>query len=461
MQTQRDHVHAHQFMVGRLSSALVEGDPTRAEIPGQRAQAGLVVGVVLAVLLAGGFAVYGWLVPGGSRAFAQAGAILVEKETGNRYVYLNGVLHPTPDLTSALLIQGRGATVKLISRNSLRDLPRGPALGVRGAPQTVSPDALVRGPWLVCLPGAVPDGPGGEPSGAAGGGLSLGVNLDPGAVAEPLPADRFTVVADATGTPYLLAGGRKHRIAADSVLAALGAANARPVRASRMWLDWLPDGPVLAPARIDGAGRPGPPLDGTPHPVGALFRQRMPNGDEQLFVLRSDGLAPLDRTEFLLADAERRTAPVELTAAAVAAAPKSTDRSLTSRLPDLAGLRLLDPGDAVLCLRQRPVSGDALTSAVAFAPRSQSGVDERGRPFVRVRPGSGMVVAASPRRSGSSPRISYISDTGTAYPLPDAEAIAALKLDNVGFTPFPESLLAVLPQGPALSRAAVTGLTGG
>src|SRR4051812_10104368 len=103
-------------MMGRLSSALVQGDPSSAEIPGRRPLTGLLSGTLIAVLVVAGLAVYGWIVPGGSRAFTTAGAILVENETGNRYVYLDGALHATPNLTSAMLIQGRSAHVERISR---------------------------------------------------------------------------------------------------------------------------------------------------------------------------------------------------------------------------------------------------------------------------------------------------------------------------------------------------------
>nr|WP_269461084.1 type VII secretion protein EccB [Actinoplanes derwentensis] len=73
MQTQRDHVHAHQFMMGRLSSALVQGDPSTAEIPGRRALTGLAFGVLISVLVVAGFAVYGWIVPGGARRTPRVG----------------------------------------------------------------------------------------------------------------------------------------------------------------------------------------------------------------------------------------------------------------------------------------------------------------------------------------------------------------------------------------------------
>ncbi|BCJ52699.1 type VII secretion protein EccB [Actinoplanes sp. NBRC 14428] len=450
MQTQRDHVHAHTFMMGRLSSALVEGDPTSAQIPGRRAQTGILLGILVVVLVAGGFAVYGWIVPGGSKAFRQAGAILVEKESGNRYIYVDGMLRPTPNLTSAMLVQGASAKVKLISRNSLKNVPRGPAIGLANAPQTIpASNDLVFGPWLTCLPGSVVDTPGER----------LGVNLDPRATAQPLAADGFTVVRGA-GRTYLLAQNRKFLVSDEAVLVALGAANVRPIRAPQMWLDWLPDGPALAPAKIPGAGSDGPKVGGSRHPVGTLFRQRPAVGDEQLFVLRKDGLAPLTRTEFLLADAARSGEPIELDAADVVAAPRSADRSLTSRLPDLAALRWENPGDRVLCVQQRPVTKDNFVSVPVFTTPAEAPINQQGQTFVLVRPASGMVVTAVPQRSRILPEVSLISDEGFAYPLAGQETVSALKLDRAPLVPFPRNLLAALPQGPTLSRAAVTGGAG-
>ncbi|MEU6073706.1 type VII secretion protein EccB [Micromonospora sp. NPDC047074] len=447
MQTQRDHVHAHSFMMGRLSSALVQGDPTSAQIPGQRALTGLLIGIIVVLLAGGGFAVYGWLVPGGSRAYRQAGAILVEKESGVRYVYRDGVLYPTPNLTSAMLLQGPSATVKLISRNSLKDLPRGPEIGIAGAPQAVpAAAALLRGPWLVCLPGSVVDQP------RAG----LGVNLDPRAAAAPLTGNTFAVVRDAGGGTFLLAGPYKFPVADDSVLVALGAANARAAVAPTAWLDGLPTGVTLGPARIPGAGSPGPRVGGRVHPVGTLFRQQPAAGAEQLFVLRQDGLAPVNRMEFVLASVRGGDAPVTVEAADVAGAPRSGDRTLTDRLPDLTGHRWQDPGGRVLCLRQRPVDAERVVSELVLADRHASGVGADGTSVVLAEPGSGMTVTPVPK-AGPAGEVVLISDQGIAYRLADPDTVAALKLTSAPAVPFPRDLLAVVPQGPVLSRTAVNG----
>lgn len=442
MQTQRDHVHAHTFMMGRLSSALTLGDPTSAEIPGKRAQNGLLIGIVLMVLVVAGFAVYGWIVPGGSRAYRQNGAILVEKESGSRYIYRDGVLYPTANLASAMLLQGSSAKVVLISKKSLKDLPRGRTVGIAGAPAEVpAPAELSTGPWLTCP----------APSGR------LGVNLDPRAQAAPLPDARYTVARGPDGTTYLITRTQKHRIGDPAALLALGAGNARPVGVPATWLGWLPDGPAIAPAKIDGAGTAGPRVGGRPHQVGTLFRLRSGAGEEQFFVLRRDGLAPMSRTEFLLSAAAGRQAPVDLAAADVVHAERSADDSLLTRLPDLTGLRPEDPGGRMLCLQQRPRWPDTFTSTAAFVPRSSSAVDDRGRTSIRVRPGSGLLVTPGPVPSQGTPVLFFVSEQGVAYRLGDTGAAGALKFGGLPAVPLPAALLEALPQGPVLTTSAPSG----
>lgn len=451
MQTQRDHVHAHQFMMGRLGSALVQGDPTSAEIPGRRAMTGLLFGILVAALGIGGVAVYGWIVPGGSTAYSKPGNLVVEKETGNRYVYLDGALRPVANVTTASLLLGKAMTVKLISRNSIKDVPRGAELGDSGWPQSVSGGTRVAGPWLVCLPGSLVEKP--DPA-------ALGVNLDPQAPVAVLPQDRFSVVRSPAGLEYLIIRGHKFRIEADSVLVALGASNVRPMLAPQTWLDWLPDGVALGPAKVPGAGTVGSKVGGQHRRVGTLFRQRPAGGEEQLFVLRKDGLAPISATEFLLGAAAAATPPVELDAAAVVSAARSSDRTLLDRLPDLTAMRPQDRGSAALCQRQRPSGEDTFETQIVFTAAGASGVDATGRAGVLAAPGTGMAVVAVPHPQNQRDQVVYLSESGTAYPVADTDSQNALGLDGTP-VPFPQSLLAALPHGPALSRGAIYSPAGG
>jgi hypothetical protein len=58
VQTQKDHVDAQAFLIGRMTAALVTGEAGYLEAPARRTWTGFVVGAVLAVLVAVGFLVF-------------------------------------------------------------------------------------------------------------------------------------------------------------------------------------------------------------------------------------------------------------------------------------------------------------------------------------------------------------------------------------------------------------------
>jgi type VII secretion protein EccB len=423
MQTQRDHVHAHQFMMGRMSCALVLGDPTHAEIPARRAMSGLFIGIIVGVVLSVGFLLFGLIVPGGNTAWRQPGSIIVEKETGTRYVFLAGALRPTLNLASARLLAGDSPHTVLTSRKSLKGVPRGAPVGIPGAPQVLPGSAdLARGPWLVCL------GAGGKPD----------LNLDPAAAADPLPADRFVVVRNGS-TDYLVWRDTKFTLADGTMAAAFGFTGSRPGDATPAWLDSLPSGPDLGAARIDGAGRPGATIAGRAYRIGQIFAQR---GTDQLFVLRSDGLAPVSRTEFMLLQAHGSD-PVDLDSAAVLAAPKSNDRSLMSRLPDLSAARPQALDGRVVCERQRPKDLKSITAQVVLAAPQ--------RPGTFVRPASGMIIYPIPQSNPTTIKeFALVTDEATRYQLADSQVLNELGLDGSAAVPMPRALLEQIPAGPPL-----------
>lgn len=59
MQTQKDHVEAYSFLIGRMTSALVLGDASHLDVPARRTWTGLVVGAALSVLIGAGFFIFG------------------------------------------------------------------------------------------------------------------------------------------------------------------------------------------------------------------------------------------------------------------------------------------------------------------------------------------------------------------------------------------------------------------
>lgn len=421
--------------MGRLSSALVLGNPSSAEVPAKRALTGMIVGLVVAILIGVGVGVFGLIVPARDTAWQESGVIIVEEESGNRYVYAGGKLYPVLNHASALLLRGSGARVEVTSRGSLAGVPRGAPVGIRDAPQVMpGPGDLVRGPWLVCLvEGADPP--------------ATRIDFDPATPVIAPGADHVLSLVTEDGTRYLVHGGVKYPVGDPTVPVALGLGMTPAVPAPRSWLDAVRTGPELAAADIPDDGEEGPAIGGTPREVGELFLLRPAGGEVQLFVLRPDGLAPVSFMEFaLLAARQGSGEPVELGLGDFTGAPQSADRSLLSRLPDLTGLRAPDLSGVSLCLRQQP-SGDRVGSSVVVA---------RGaRAAVRVRPGTGLLVSAPPVRGAKVPPRYLITDEGVKYLLPDEESVQALGFGGVPTTFVPGELLAAVPTGPELRRGAL------
>ncbi|ALG12012.1 type VII secretion protein EccB [Kibdelosporangium phytohabitans] len=442
MQTQRDHLNAYQFMMGRMSSALVLADPASPEIPARRAIVGMIVGVLLAVLIAIGFVAYGALVPGGNKDWQAKGAMVVEKETGIMLVNVNGRLHPTMNYASARLL-GTSGKVAYVSKASLAAAPRGAMLGIPGAPQALpSTQDMSVSDWLACLPGSNDE--------TVPADRAPGIVFDRAVPSVPLPGNRYMLVKSAAGTQYVIWNGTKFKVDDPVVTVALGMATARPVPAPQSWLDALANGPGLAPAAVDRAGSAGGSVGGQPRKIGQLFEHQAANGDAEWFVLRPDGLAPLSRTEFaLLSAAGTSPEPVRIDTAAIASAQRSGDQSLLKRLPDLSGSRWFDHSRNTLCLRQTAV-GAQVESQIAIAP---GGVVAGNS--VRVRPGTGVIVGALPIPAGRKVPDRYlITDEGRKYLMPDDDSIKALGFAGAPVRPMAGDMLAAVPSGPVLSQAA-------
>ncbi len=82
-------------------------------------------------------ALFGFVVPGGNTKWEKSGTLVLVEDTGARYLSVEGVLHPVHNLTSARLLAGGSLTVSSVKSKSLREAPRGPAVGVVGAPDSL------------------------------------------------------------------------------------------------------------------------------------------------------------------------------------------------------------------------------------------------------------------------------------------------------------------------------------
>src|SRR5215218_8560512 len=128
-----DQLHSYQFAVRRVVSAVAAHESNPARPPGRRAGVTLLAGALVAALGLAGFAVWGLVQPGGSTRWRSGQSVIVEKESGAKFVFVDGVLHPVANYSSALLIVGAPRTIS-VARRSLAGVPRGVPLGIAGAP---------------------------------------------------------------------------------------------------------------------------------------------------------------------------------------------------------------------------------------------------------------------------------------------------------------------------------------
>lgn len=487
MQTRRDHIQAYQFATGRLVHALTAGDPGTGEQPMRRANLGVVLGLVCAVLLSGGAVVFGLISPAPDSSWRAQGSIIVDKDTGTRYVLLGGALRPAANYASARLVGG-SKPVAIVAHSALAGTPVGPRIGIAGAPEGLpAPTALLSGAWALCL------GPAG-----AGGTVT---DLDPAGRTDPAPERPILVTAvaaaskTALGTAgvsgeYVLWGAEKYPVPNASVLAALGFGDQAPLPADAAWLAVLGTGDPIGPATVPGAGTRGPRVAGVQGKVGQLY-QTTAAGVAQYYVLRTDGLAPITRTEAaLFAMAPGYRPPVQVGPADIAGAPVSPDQSLLRRLPDVVSTSPYTPDGSRLCVLESAAASDAATSAqaqVLAKAQTQSAVTAASGSAAQAQLAADLATATRPRltlvteaerllpadtpvvvpagtgllaesssvveRTGA-PYLFLITDSGERYELMGSDAVGALGYTGAAGHVLPDQILSLLPPGPALSVTA-------
>ncbi|MFE2422667.1 type VII secretion protein EccB [Streptomyces hokutonensis] len=442
MQTRRDHVQAYQFAMGRLASALVSGDPGRGDSPTRRSALGSVFGVGLVVLLCAGYGVYGLISPATKDDWRKEGTIVLEEDTGNRYVYANGELRPVRNYASALLIAGERTAPETVSAKSLAGVPHGIPVGIQGAPDTVpAVSALATGAWARCLPGQGADGTGTEgvkgtkekDSSDKGQSLVFGSSA---AALTALPADRQVLLDGPGNTRYVLLGGVKYPVPGAPTLIALGLDDQTALSATADWLAAVPTGTALAASVPSGAGKAAAKVAGQSTEVGQVFRTTT-GGTEHYYVMRSDGLALVNATEYALL-AARPGAPAarEVGQADIAVAPASAEHATTGRVPDLTGVHPLEGG--TVCMTEL-ADGRA---RITVATPGTGGV---------VLPAGGGVLAVPD--AGQTEYL--ITEQGLKYRVADTDAARALGFgETKRRLTLPAGVLALVPDGPVLSRAA-------
>lgn len=363
--------------------------------------------------------------------------LVMSRQSGALFVRVADRLRPVTNLVSADLILGAPARPRLVDDAALRTVPRGPVLGIPGAPDTVG--AVIASEdqhWTVC------DRTDGLTTVAVAEATSP-PELEPGTA---------TVVSAAhgDGSVYLLYDGRRARIDPDNpaTARALHLDGVRPQPVSATLLSVIPEAPAIAAPTITGTS-----ADVAGVPVGGVLRTARAGGEE-FYVVLPEGIQRIGR---LAADLIRfadgaAAADLPTVAPDVIADATLVDSLAVGSYPDAAP-RLLDTPADICATWRHGVAGIAAGTA---------GPDGAGAVPLAVADGTGPnvdIVAVPPGYHADVTPLSatagryLISDAGVAFPVRDSAAATAMGLGGQP-EPVPWAIIAALPAGPELSRDA-------
>jgi type VII secretion protein EccB len=463
VQTRRDLLQAYRFQTRRAVAALVTGQPNVVEPPMRRLTVTTISGIMIAILVAVGFALFGFFKPGSTDSWRAPGSIIVENETGARYVLLGGALHPVLNYTSAVLAVGnRNPHVVHVARSDLDGVPRGIPIGIPHAPDSLpAPGDLVGSPWTVCSRQ--------QPVGGSGAAARVTVRVGSTGGARLLPTDTAVIATPPGGAPaFLLADGRRYAITSARVATALNVVPGTTVVVGRAFLDAVPVGPALRPPTLPGQGAVASyRVAGGPVRVGQLLQ----TGGGRHFLALRDGVSEVNDLQFALLQAVplrtggRTAAPVRTNLSAVLPLPHSQHdwsrvqqqfAGLPATVPPYSTAPVSAGGLCAVFRSGAEVPELAVPASMLAAQQPVTGITESPASAaghadaVLLRPGAGALV----RASGATRTVYVVVGTDRRYPAAAAQTLAGFGYGVVRPTRLPEQVISLVPAGPALDPAA-------
>jgi type VII secretion protein EccB len=465
----RTQVTGYQFLARRTAMALTRWR-VRMEIePGRRQTLAVVASVSAALVICLGALLYSFISPSGQ---INESPIIADRDSGALYVRVGEKLYPALNLASARLITGRPDNPHLVKGSQIASLPRGPLVGIPGAPSNFAPKSPTSSSWLVCD----------SVAGSTGVGSPSGVRVTVIDGTPDLSGHRRVlngsdaVVLSYGGDAWVIRQGRRSRIDAAnrSVLLPLGltpeqVSMAKPM--SRALYDALPVGPELTVPEVQNAGTPAT-FPGAPGPVGTILVTPQISGPQQYSLVLADGvqtLPPLVAQIMQNAGAPSNAKPVTVEPSALAKMPVVNRLDLSS-YPDNP-LNVFDIREnPATCwwwektsgenrARIQVVSGPTIPVAQADANKVVSLVkaDTTGREADQVYfgPNYANFVAVTGNDPGAKTTESlwWLTDAGARFGVDDNREVREALGLNTQASLAPWVALRLLPQGPTLSRA--------
>ncbi|HKT03691.1 MAG TPA: type VII secretion protein EccB [Rugosimonospora sp.] len=454
MASRRDQLQSYQFMTQRVISAFVMRETDPAQSPLRRGVGAVFAGLMIAVMVGAGFGVYGILTKVGSNNWKTDGAVVIEKESGESFLYQDGTLHPMLNYTSALLAATKPNAVFHEAANSLAGTPRGATLGIPGAPRSLPDRGKLLGlPWTLCTVAAS----------ASSRSTTVALLVGEAPAGGQSPGNEGLLVSDASNNTYLIWQGRRYQLRQPTVVvsALFGAAASVPV--GRAWLNGLPEGADIAPISI-GANRGQPSTKVPGRQVGDLVMTQTGTGT-QYYIVFDDGLAPINELQTAIYKGQNSMQPTQITVAeqtkvpvsrkvqiptgdtappakAPTLMPISATQQLCAAIPRAGGLPAITSGGDIDQAGPGTATGSTSDSGSALADRV-------------VVPGGHLAVVRAVETPDATVGPFYlVTDQGIRYAVTSEAALNLLGYQATDAVKVLSSLVLRIPAGPTLDPAA-------
>lgn len=464
MATKRDLFQSYQFSLRRVVSGLVLRETDPAQTPLRRMGGAMFGSVMVAVIALAITGVIGVIKGGGNTSWQDGGAVIIEEETGATYAWLEDpetkkfALHPVLNYSSAALLVGSSTPVS-VSQASLAEAPRGPRLGIAGAPDSIPPkDSFETGAWTLC------SGPAKTRSGSVLPRTSLLVGQQH---PEGTPVgDGSLVLSDSdTGAVYLLWNGHRFGLPEpDPAITALGLRDAPKIEVGTALLTSIPEGAAIEPITTPAAGSPSTVVPG--QKVGQVL---VDSTTQQFYLVREHDLRNLSPVEASVTLSDPGTA-----AAYGGATPEAVavDNAAVTSVPreDLPAAKFSDPPRKI----PTPAPVESTTSTVCASYSSGSSqinvvvdASTEGDDYaiaspeqtvngtvmadeIQVTGGHAAYVRSVQSATATDGPLYLVTDEGMRFAVPNQEAAGALGLGGITPVTMPATLVARIPEGPAL-----------
>jgi type VII secretion protein EccB len=442
MASRSEELRAYRFATRRLLGAVVSHRSDASSPQLRRGSGAIGAGVVIAVLSLAVFAAIGLISPKAPN-WRRSDAVIVEKETGARFVYVDGVLHPVLNYASARLVVGSGdAATIVVSHADLAGAPRGSVLGIPGAPDSLPASAdMYAGGWSVCMDAAGDQAT--VVSGATMGGSDAG--------------DAAILALASSGTQYLIWHDHRYRIADPAVIVSVplnGSGEPRPV--PDVVVNALPPGSDLKAIPFDRGHRS---TAGT-QPTGTVVYTGE-GADSRIYgLVRPHDIAVLTPLQKDVLVDEGAAGPVQVDQREFDGATPSigVGADWPSDTPTFVGR------DASVCVSLNAAGAVAAVRVGSTVPTGGVTAPDGGSRLV-VSPGRAVLVRAGAAPGGTgavaSAPLYLVTDADERFAIADKEALASLGYADTKVVTLPSDVLDTLPNGVVLSRAAAQAVATG